>query len=144
MTDAQAEVLERLEVQIDHFLHMEPWVADDLGRAQSRFEMIIKSIEELPKCSFGLEDLTEFLVNLHASLDPYSQHFARESAVKAQFPDPATHFCTAGSTAVTESQVAALPVTASRIKWENPPSFAARDFLDDPLLKAAFDDPDPS
>lgn len=142
LTDAQAEVLERLEVQIDHFLHMEPWVADDLGRAQSRFEMIIKSIEELPKCSFGLEDLTEFLVNLHASLDPYSQHFARESAVKAQFPDPATHFCTAGSTAVTESQVAALPVTASRIKWENPPSFAARDFLDDPLLKAAFDDPE--
>lgn len=31
---------------------------------------------------------------------------------------------------------------SDRIKWENPPSFAARDYLDDPLLRAAFDNPE--
>lgn len=140
---AQAEVLEHLEVQIDHFMHMDPWAADSLGRAQAKFELLIQSAEELPNCSGRLEDLTEFLSGLHSCFDPYSSHFSSHVFTEVKRPEPADHTCTAaGQTLATDvASASALPVIPDRVKWENPPSFAARDFLDDPLLKA-FDDPE--
>ena len=33
-------------------------------------------------------------------------------------------------------------VVSDRVKWKSPPSFHASDFLTDPLVKAAFDDPE--
>eukprot|EP00438_Fugacium_kawagutii_P021739 Skav206696 [mRNA] locus=scaffold99:17529:21803:+ [translate_table: standard] len=141
ISSQQHAVIERIDRTLSHFMQMSPWSADDLGRAREKFEMLINQIQELPKCTLGLEDLTEFLTHMHGSFDPYSTHFARvpeESCPSDQ------HECTAaGQPLATEANFAsAKPVIASRIKWENPPSFAARDYLDDPLLKAAFDDPE--
>lgn len=59
---------------------MRPCVADDLGRAREKFE------QELPKCTLGLEDLTEFLSHMHGSFDPYSKHFAAEREPKRSAP----------------------------------------------------------
>ena len=144
MSAAQADVLEHLEDQICHFMRMDPWVADDLGRSKAKFEVLIKAAEELPVCHAGLEDLTDFLVNLHSSFDAYSSHFSKREVACEKDPDTATHFCTAaGEGLATDFASAnALPVIADRVKWENPPSFAAREFLSDPLLRAAFDDPE--
>ena len=141
ISSQQHAVIERLDSMLSHFMQMPPWVADDLGRAREKFEMLINQIQELPKCTLGLEDLTEFLSHLHGSFDSYSEHFARSS------PEPNSsdqHQCTAaGQTLATDTSFAsARPVISDRIKWENPPSFAAREYLDDPLLKAAFDDPE--
>ena len=83
---AQAEVLEHLEVQIDHFMHMDPWAAGSLGRAQAKFELLIQSAEELPNCSGRLEDLTEFLSGLHSCFDPYSSHFSSHVFTEVKRP----------------------------------------------------------
>lgn len=144
ISSAQADVLERLEAQIDHFMHMEPWVAEDLCRAHEKFEVLIRLIEELPRCHFGLEDLSLILSDLHGGFDPYASHFARAKTASSMEPESAAHDCTvAGQTLATDLASASVkPVISDRVKWENPPSFAARKFLDDPLLRAAFDDPE--
>lgn len=78
---------------------------------------------------------------MHGSFDLYSKHFAR---VFEESDPSGQHDCAAaGRTLATESNFAgARPVISDRIKWENPPSFSAKEFLDDPLLRAAFDDPE--
>ena len=45
----QHEVLERLELMLDHFMHAEDFQASDLGRVQSKFEVLISQMKELPK-----------------------------------------------------------------------------------------------
>ena len=143
ISPAQHEVLERLESMLDHFMHMPTWVPDELGRPREKFEMLIHQIKELPKCTLGLQDLFESLQSLHGSFDPYQSHFARSSAYPSD-PDHDTHRCPATGVAMAtaNSDVSAKPVISSRVKWENPPSCRAQEFLDDPLLKAAFDDPE--
>lgn len=135
----QHETLERIESMIDHFMHMHAWRADDLGRAREKFEMLINQTKELPTC--GLEDLSQILSDLHGSFDAYSSHFAPK--VEPQSQDQFHHCTAAGqSLATADAFASARPVISDRVKWENPPSFAAREFLEDRLLQAAFDDPE--
>ncbi len=94
LTAQQHEAVERLEKMLDHFLHMTPFRSDELGRASEKFQSVITSIKELPKCELELQDLFDCLVHVQHELDPYS------SVVKSAEKDPGghpTHQCTASA-----------------------------------------------
>ena len=135
-------IIERLEAMLDHFLHMSPFDGVDLGRASGKFEGLIKSLSSLPICEMNHEDLTDLLSSLHGSFDPYSSHFASHETGKPKEPDP-DHSCdfVAGRGTATVTIPGAKPVISSRVKWENPPSFEAVDYLG-PGVKEAFEDPE--
>ena len=134
----QHKVIERLEALVTHFLHMPCFEGHELGRATGKFEGLINSLQELPITNVGSEDLYELLSQLHRSFDPYSSHFA--SSLDLHRPAQSEAKVASGST-VTVTMPSAKPVTAARVKWENPPSFEAAEYLD-PLVKAAFLDPE--
>lgn len=135
-------IIERLEAMLDHFLHMSPFDGVDLGRASGKFEGLIKSLSSLPICEMNHEDLTDLLSSLHGSFDPYSSHFANHETGKPKEADP-DHSCdfVAGRGTATVTIPGAKPVISSRVKWENPPSFEAVDYLG-PGVKEAFEDPE--
>lgn len=39
ISSQQHAVIERIDRMLTHFMHMSPWIADDLGRAREKFEM---------------------------------------------------------------------------------------------------------
>ena len=130
---------------LDHFMHAEDFQASDLGRVQSKFEVLISQMKELPKClaASGLEDLTELAEVVAGQMDPYKT----KSSVFQQDQDD--HQCKCEhppSTGIAQSSVPAFanakPVEAARVKWESAPSFNAEDYLPDPLVKGAFLDPE--
>lgn len=143
----QHGVLEHLESLLMHFLRMEPFDGASLGRGQEKFQLIINALKELPRCHQPprLEDLTDLCSALHASFDPYSAHFERKPKPSNHFDDVrqcsfATTNDTSGS--VPDTVVGAKRVQSDRVKWENGPSFHAEFFLSDPLVKAAYLDPE--
>lgn len=75
---------------------------------------------------------------MHVSkeLNPYSSHFVKTENHWSAEPDPA-HRCAMASAPISSQKIAggSKPVEASRVKWENAPSFDAADFLD-PLTQA--------
>ena len=146
LTDQQHSVIENLECMIDHFLHMNPSFGD-LGRATEKFLGLINIAKELPTCN-RFEDLDNLLTILHSEFDHYSNKFV---PVKSDFPtgsqddvDGPDHCCEFATrrVAATEATAGARPVIASRVKWQNAPSFDPTPFLDDPLVRAAYEDPE--
>lgn len=85
------------------------------------------------------KDLQSALIDLHAELDPYSSHFKRSAAVPSRDQD---HQCEFSAAHVAPPNSTAKPVISERIKWDSPPSFHASQFLTNPLVKAAFEDPE--
>ena len=155
----QHQVIERLEAKLDHFLQVEPFMPDDLGRARDKFQSVINSLKELPKCR--LQDLEPLFQQIHHSMKFHSQHFAAsfeethpggspadpcyESQARASFQesDGTSHQCCfdlADQTLGTSS--GSRPVVASRVKWQFPPAFDPVPYLKNPLLRAAYLDPE--
>ncbi len=119
---------------------MSDFQGTDLGRVSGKFGNLIGVLQELPFCSLGLEDLERLFCKVHADLDPYQSHFV--SSQSSHHPDQTSCASVTGCRiSAAASQTSAKPVHADRVKWENPPSFEARDFLE-PLTRAAFDDPE--
>ena len=139
ISTAQHGILEHLETCLDHFLHMSPFTADDLGRSAEKFQSVITNLKELPKCKLRLQDLEICLRELHSFLDPYSSHF-KAKADDDHSPEHQCDFSGMGrSQAVSVGSSKA--VVSDRVKWENPPSFRAEDFLSG-MVRAAYDDPE--
>ncbi len=143
---AQHEVLERIESMLVHFLKMPHFQSEDLGRVTTKFRDVIRLVEELPKRvstddSVGFEDLSVLLEKLHADFDHYSRSTRVVSSYQFEHGDAADEPAKVDSTAQMPN-TGALPVVADRVKWGSPPSFHASEFLEDPLLKAAFEDPE--
>ena len=139
ISQQQHLVIERFERMLDHFLHMSDFQGTDLGRVSGKFGNLISVSQELPFCNLGLQDLEELFCKVHADLDPYQAHFVSSS--QRHHSDRESCASVVGSrVSASESQTSAKPVHADRVKWENPPSFDARDFLE-PFTRAAFDDP---
>ena len=142
----QHEVLERIEAMLAHFLKMQKFQSDDLGRITTKFQDVIRIVKELPTHvsthdTTRLEDLTVLLQQMHADFDHYSRSSRVTSTCQFDAGDAAEE--PAGvDTSVQLPNTGALPVIADRVKWNSPPSFHASEFLEDPLLRAAFDDPD--
>ena len=144
MSVQQHEILERIESMLDHFLRMPEFEGDGLGRAQEKFSNIIKHIQELPFS--GFEDLTKLAELVHDKFDPYRGHFGRASEfqnVAAAEPPARPSGATSGPSIIPPPNPSgARPVVSDRVKWKNPPSFDAEPFLSDPLVRAAFVDPE--
>lgn len=140
ISNQQHLVIERFERMLDHFLHMSVFQGTDLGRVSGKFGNLIGVLQELPFCSLRLEDLETLFCKVHADLDPYQARFSPPS--HHHQPDQESCASVTGSrVSASASQTSAKPVHADRVKWENPPSFEAREFLE-PLTRAAFDDPE--
>ena len=74
----QHEVLERIEAMLAHFLKMQKFQSDDLGRITTKFQDVIRIVKELPTHvsthdTTRLEDLTVLLQQMHADFDHYSR-----------------------------------------------------------------------
>lgn len=124
----QHEIIEHLEDMLDHFLNMGSFGTNDLGRTGEKFQSVIHTLEELPQCR-RLQDLEACAMQLHSSFNFYATHFGNQTTCDDD-GDP-THSCAFDqSHATVPSQFAAAkPVQASRVKWDNPPSFDAAEFL---------------
>ena len=136
----QHEIIEHLEDMLDHFLNMGSFGTDDLGRTGEKFQSVIHTLEELPQCR-RLQDLEACAMHLHSSFNFYATHFGNQNTCEDD-GDP-NHSCAFDqSHATVPSQFAAAkPVQASRVKWDNPPSFDAAEFLG-PITRAAYQDPE--
>ena len=141
----QHTVIERLESLVAHFMRMPDFVGDDLGRAKEKFVSVIRTIQELPWCKLGFEDLTELALQVEATFDPYRSHFDRGQSTANVAADEPGHQCRFDSfpaSATLDNPTGAMPVRSDRVKWKCPPSFDAVQFLEDPLLKSAFVNPE--
>ena len=165
-TDAQLAMIERIESLVTHFLVAGTFHASSADKLSRLFV----ACRELP--DEGLEvDLLDVVSNIRSSLDPYGKSFPGK-ADESQFrhhPDGKaessfshqkmeTQLFDADSqvsqtsnpkseTPVMQNKVfldscAAKPVIADRIKWEHSPQFDPRPYLIDPVVKAAFENPD--
>lgn len=148
-TDAQLAMIERIESLVTHFLVAGTFHASSLGRSADKLSRLFTACRELP--DEGLEvDLLDVVSNIRSSLDPYGKSFPGKTN------DSQHHADTAGSTPVFKNwgdlecgggkvfldSCAAKPVVADRIKWEHSPQFDPRPYLIDPVVKAAFENPD--
>ena len=149
ITVQQHAIIERLEALIGHFLRQPSFTGDDLGRAKDKFTSVIKSIQELPWCQLRYEDLTELALQVEATLDPYGSQFRpsrQDSRVvsedTAETPSHQCRFESFPASTPLDNPTGAMPVRSERVKWKCPPSFEAAQFLNDPLLKSAYEDPE--
>ena len=141
ISDAQHLILEHLDSLIDHHLDMADFKHDDLGRFADKHRDIIKVIEELPHCQYAGEDLLSPLIELHREFDAYGGHFGRANTQDFCDSKDLHHQCSFDVDAP-KPMSGAREVVADRIKWENPPSFDATPFLENPLLRSGFLDPE--
>ena len=117
MTDAQHQVVERLNDMVAHFLHAPAFPASELGRASEKFQDVISMVEELPL--LGFEDLENLLQEIKLGLDPYSRQFCKGSSQKNDVEKAAQSHSFAG-TEVRADLKGSRPVVADRIKWMYP------------------------
>ena len=83
-------------------------------------------------------------------ITPYGAHFEPSKSESTYFEASSDHQCDFGfcsepaptKTNTNPLGAGSLPVQSDRVKWKHPPSFAAAEFLKDPLLKAAYEDPE--
>ena len=136
-TNDQFDMIARLERLIDHFLQAGPLSAQDLGRSGEKFNRMIRASKELPE--FREVDLFELTREIASSLDPYSRQKCERGSAPTDVPtsDLSSNL---GNPCPLPSSVA-KPVIASRIKWEHSPKFDPLPFFEDPIVKAAFLDP---
>lgn len=140
ISDAQHLILEHLESLIDHHLDMADFKHDDLGRFADKHRDLIKVVEELPHCQYAGEDLLNPLIELHREFDAYGGHFGRAKETSNE-SENLNHQCSF-DIAAPRPMSGAHEVVADRIKRENPPSFDATPFLENPLLRSGFLDPE--
>ena len=141
ITSAQHSILERIERMVAHFLHVGSFEASDLGRVREKFDVLIGSVQELPVVKDGFEDLTELLMHVHQGLNPYDSHFNQRPHNHKEADLGQGCDIELGQTLTKTLSLGSKPIVANRVKWKNPPSFAAEEFLD-PLVKAAYLEPE--
>ena len=145
ISSAQHGIIERITDSLMHYLHMEDFTGDFLARAKEKFSGIIQNIQELPWCKSRLEDLTQLAEHVHSGLDPYGNNLSSYQGRTEQNDEAQSHQCEfdfCQSSVRNPNPTSALPVVSDRVKWNCPPSFAASEFLEDPLLKAAYENPE--
>ncbi|CAL1141466.1 unnamed protein product, partial [Cladocopium goreaui] len=146
ISDQQHAMIERLESLVGYFLLAEPVAAAELGRAGEKLSKICDAVIQLPSTvpDISWDEMASFLDMIHRDFDPYSS--------TAAAPDQQTHHDASGEPVpdqnrqlgvdVPLSVSPAKPVIAERIKWKLGPTFNPEPFLVDPVVQAAFKDPD--
>lgn len=145
-------MIERIESMVLRFATAGSFEASMLGRSADKLERLLVACQELPGETRDV-DLLDVVNSVQQGLDPYGSN----SSSKTPKNDEA--FCpevqhTDGTTFDPDSASVACdskihldsstckPVVADRIKWEHSPSFDPRPFLTDPIVKAAYDNPE--
>ena len=143
-----------LERHIKHFVRAPSFESSLLGRSEDRFAHLLSLAQELPKMGNPLSgvDLRELVCELQSSWDDYGSGSAPAPAPACKPPkttepnDVDSQCVTPASNALGSCKVSASThykeVVASRIKWEHPPSFNPIPYLPDPVVRAAFINPD--
>ena len=145
-TNAQWDMVCRLERLVDHFLLAGDVSGCTLGRSSEKFKGLLQAAKELPVCQEV--DLFRFAESIASGLNPYGSKTSTEHPPKqSSFPeDPCkpqtSHQCFPGKKVSSEVVVNAKPVVANRIKWEHSPQFDPVPFFRDEIVKQAFLDPD--
>ena len=149
----QHAVLDQLE-QFAHRLLVTPsFQPESLGRCGPKFAAFAKVAKELPGTRvLGVDQLLQLVQSLKGGLDPYTDaHFEAPGSGLAQdaaamnrigagaAPDPVGG---AGIDLPSLKSLGTLRIQASRINWKHPPKFDPLPFLDDPLIAAAYLDPE--
>lgn len=141
---AQHAALERLEEMVDYFLRAPVASPTDLGRAGEKLENLLKasfSLHDFNSLSFN--DVVSFLDVIQKDLDPYSKEPTNNAAASAQH---ASNVCSGAEPATAyKVKLATSPakqVFSDRIKWKLGPSFDPKPYLSDPIVHAAFQDPE--
>ena len=136
----QHAIIERIEGMLNHFLHMSPFGADDLGRSNEKFQAVINLIQSFPKCKLDVEVLEQGFLQLHEDLDSYRNRVESKPS-SSTVDDPSHLHCSDVGTVAKTSLASAKPVIADRVKWSYPPSFDAQEFLN-PVVREAYNDPE--
>lgn len=135
-SDAQLDMLDRLERLIDHFLQAGPLSSHELGRSGEKFNHLLRAAKELPE--IREVDLYQLATDLAHHFDSYSKPGG--SGNEESFVDPRNSTSDdLGECRLPKS--VAKPVIASRIKWEHSPGFDPLPFFEDQIVKDAFIDP---
>eukprot|EP00438_Fugacium_kawagutii_P033349 Skav204235 [mRNA] locus=scaffold1550:277390:299473:- [translate_table: standard] len=145
MSSQQHSVLERIEDMLSYFLSAPEVELSDLGRAGEKLGNLLNATFELSKVSeIPISGLQSFLDVISHDMDPYQSKSARVSSTGPGDQcdaEPAPSCSDDASTKVKLASSSAKPVIADRIKWKLGPSFDPRPFLSDPLVLAAYDNP---
>lgn len=162
MSQVQREMLERLESMLDYFMDAPAAKLADLGRASEKLGKLSAASFKLHD-EFSEGDLFSFLQRISRDIDPYgkppgSDKTDRNSHSKqteskqqgdsqaSQAPSVLNPACSAEGAKVgcrvSLTTSAAKQVEADRIKWKLGPSFDPQEFLPDPIVRAAYDNPE--
>ena len=150
----QHKVLDNLERLVDRLLLTPSFLPESLGRCGPKFAAFAKVASELPKpADLGVDQLLVLVRSLHKDFDPYGPVAPEASrAPPCAVPDDAGAMNVIGAGAAPNVQTraelpslksfSAMRIKASRIKWKHPPQFDPLPYLDDPVVKAAYLDPE--
>ena len=145
-------MIERIESMILRFATAGSFEASTLGRSADKLERLFVACQELPGAAQDV-DLLDVVNSVRQGLDPYGSNSSSKTpknpeafCPKAQqtVEHASVDFCASpdpGSKIHLDSSTC-KPVIADRIKWEHSPNFDPRPFLTDPVVKAAFDNPE--
>jgi len=150
-SDAQWDMVCRLERLVDHFLRAGPISAQSLGRSGEKFNRLLHAAQELP-CVEEV-DLFKLVSEFASDFDSYTHK-------RHKGDDPGLHRTTTASTMSSDEKFSemvspkenpsacldlpsssAKPVIADRIKWEHSPQFDPLPFFEDAIFRDAFIDP---
>lgn len=149
MSQQQFEMLEHLDSLVDYFLRAGEVTAESLGRAGEKLAKLAKYAfnwkHQATQVDF--EDVDRFLQVLHKTFDGYTNPRTRTRQCS---PESGPRFSEGDCDEAALKPVVRMPmqtcsnipVRASRVKWKLEPSFDPTPFLTDPVVKAAFIQPD--
>lgn len=166
-SEAQVDMLGRLERLVDFFLAAGDFDAGSLGRSVEKLDALLSVCRELLVSGQDV-DLTELAAEVGAALDPYSNKHACSSSPRDESMAPPSglvsddlfagksllssnaHQGSQGSPSGVKphkvisngSGCTAKPVVADRIKWEHSPSFDPTPFLVDPIVRQGYINPE--
>ena len=135
-SDEQWAMVERIDALVSHFASAGSFEASSLGRSADKLERLLHACQELPAVSQDVDRLGVSSV-VRDNLDPYGKRTSSNFS-----PEHFEHFAESQDVKIHVDTVTAKPVVADRIKWNHSPTFDPRPFLTDPIVRAAYEDPD--
>ena len=153
MSPQQHAIVERIETMVTHFMIAPGMKLGDLGRAGEKLGNLMSATFQLSSINaVNLTDLQSLLNVVSEELDPYGKTGKKDGLQTAGNRPAESHVPVQQQQCVIPGEPTgykvglatspAKPVIAKRIKWKLGPSFNPLPFLSDPLVHAAYQDPE--
>ena len=145
-------MIERIESLVLRFVTAGCFQASMLGRSADKLERLLDACRELPGETQEV-DLLDVVNSVQQGLEPYGSNTSSKTPKDHEAFCPDSHSFVEGASAADNEPTdltskihldssSCKPVIADRIKWEHSPTFDPRPFLTDPVVKAAFNNPE--